>query len=134
MSGIASGPAPLGAETGWAAGAAEIAGAACGEAALAACSLTARVIATTDTTGKKTMIHRIFMRKPLFRCAIEYTLGSRMPPSDKHDEAGTALPGEKFPKALDLMRNASAQSQLNSNFELGFGVRLTSHAKFWEHI
>jgi phosphoenolpyruvate carboxylase len=34
-----------------------------GEAALAACSRTSMEITTTDTTGRKTITHRIFMNK-----------------------------------------------------------------------
>src|ERR1700693_6564850 len=39
---------------------------ACGEAAFAACCMTASESTITETTGKNKIIHRIFMEKPLF--------------------------------------------------------------------
>jgi hypothetical protein len=38
----------------------------CVGAVLAACSFTAKEIATTETTGRNTMIHRIFITQTLY--------------------------------------------------------------------
>src|ERR1700692_668647 len=51
--------------------AAEIAGDACDAAALAACSFTAREIASTVSTGRNTMIQRVFMEQTSIRCGNE---------------------------------------------------------------
>src|ERR1700677_2694014 len=43
------------------------------EAALAACSFTSREITTTDTTGKNRIIHRNFMKTPVFAVGWNHT-------------------------------------------------------------
>src|SRR5271166_4874751 len=49
----------------------------CGDAAFAQCSFTSTEIMTTDTTGKNRIIHRIFMKTPVFAVGRNHTAGSQ---------------------------------------------------------